>query len=223
MWAFAFEVSPDDTKSVVASLEKLLSLIDDTKSAVQQVEKINTDLYLDSFPIIEQIVSIDSLSHACNDIQKQLGQPHVLQGIRFCADLLNQFAPESKVDDDTLDQLRQTVETGINEVSKAEDIDPQLRAVLVDQLERVRQSIIDYRLFGIEAVLQAYQGAVGAIAAHQSLMGNNPSENSTVRRYVDAMNDVGEVIDSVDRVGKRSLNLSKTLSAIGKMLPTGRE
>jgi len=159
-WALSVGEDPNDYTACVKALSDVVLLIQQVEREIKALPNISHDLYTVQLGRLRTAI-INSNPNAT------LGQligaidAVVLQGLEFCADQLDRTSSETKLSEGELATLKSQIEQLIESVTKA-DVDPAFRTFLVVRLEELRSAIVAYRLFGIEPLRKAVEGAVGA-------------------------------------------------------------
>ncbi len=213
MWCVAFGIGGDDHLLLYKCMRDLWVLIGRCKSEVLAVQDINHELYLESFVAIEEIAAQGNLDSNSNQIRKKLAEKATLQGLRFCADAIDQRFGEVDLSQQEISDLLADVNVLIETVLHAEHIPGVLQRELALQLEGVRYAIMTYRLNGTEGIAGSMNQIYGTLVRHESEYEDLKSGSPTVAEQLDnVMNKAEKAIAKGERV--KSL-----LGRAGRLLP----
>ena len=160
-WAEVFDVKPTDMRSIYALLVELMDLVDRAKKSVQQLPGVNHDLYLRWIPNVEHVLTYSQLSVKWAELQRNLDDTTMNQ-LEFCSELLSRRTGEKVISDEDLSKLQMEVETLLDKVLSA-NLPEELKDVLIEKLEEIRQAILAYRVRGNEGLRRALGSSLGAM------------------------------------------------------------
>src|SRR5689334_11826717 len=72
VWATVFDVSPDDTGSILKMLADLIDLAHETKAAIRKLDDIDHKLHLRPFKNIEKLLSHLNMESAWEPLKNQI-------------------------------------------------------------------------------------------------------------------------------------------------------
>ncbi|WP_280494869.1 hypothetical protein [Nocardia farcinica] len=86
--------------------------------------------------------------------------------LQACSPILSRARIEPRIEQETLDSLRQSVNEFYEEVIAATALPPELLSFLLDQLDLIRRALREYAVRGAEALNEALDQSVGALWRH---------------------------------------------------------
>jgi len=134
------------------------------------------ELYLESLPYIKKNFEIVHFAQQWQQFKGPNFRDVDLKTLLFCADRLSQRRPEKTLASEVLQKLLDGVTELYEEVSEA-DVEQELKAVLLDQLQKIRQAINDYAVRGIDGLREA------AADALLTAIGNRASLQHEAERF----------------------------------------
>ncbi len=97
----------------------------------------------------------------------------------------------------------------------------ELKYILFEQLDDLRRSIRDYKLFGVDALVEGYKSSLGMVAAHGGLIDESTKTSPGMMDYIDRVNELGEAIDKVEATGGRLMRIAGFTKRVGDILKIG--
>jgi hypothetical protein len=182
----------------VKALSDVVLLIGQVERDIRALPNVTHELYTAQLGRLRSAIINSNpngpLGHLVGNID-----PVMLQGLDFCADQLDRASSEKKLTDSELDALRSQVEQLIDSVIKA-DLDPAFCSYLSVRLEELRSALITYRLFGIEPLGKAVEGALGAfVMAHKEA--NTERHRKTAMNFLKDIGAIQNVINGAVALG----------------------
>jgi hypothetical protein len=176
VWGTIFGVDPSDTPRVLSLVIQLMDLVGDTRECIEAMENIDKETYLKPIQDVEKAFSVANLDAPWSHFKGHISDSTML-GLAFCSDTLSRAAREEVVDQAALDELKADVEAMIDDILKL-DIEPTLRAVILDHLESIRRAIVEYRIRGTKGLRQALDSGIGSLLRHRDEL--KKSDNQTL-------------------------------------------
>ncbi len=203
VWAKVLNVDANDvfvTKAVV----ELYSLSNEIQSLIKMNEDLNHELYLKSFSTIERAFFPLNLSTSWTHV-KQFLNDEALTRLQFCAEQLSQYYAEDTLSEEDLKQIIEKIES-LFEVVYSSTIPDVLRLSILEEVERLRYSIIMYRIKGAKGLKEALQGTIGSVVANQEEL------KAASATAPDVLKRLGELIDKLDSFTARALKVKTMLT-----------
>jgi hypothetical protein len=165
VWASVFSVPEKDTGTILRMLAELIQLAHETKTRIESLDDIDQNLYLRPFNKIERLLSQINLDAGWKHWKTQIDEP-TIYGLQFCSDKLNRVTNYTKIENTEIDEIKKSLSELTDLVLKS-DLDPFLKQLLVRNLESLRQSLIAYKLKGIDGIQQEIELNLGSIVLHK--------------------------------------------------------
>ncbi len=203
VWATVLDVEENDvivTKAVV----ELYSLSNEIQSLIKMNVQLNHELYLKSFNRINQSFFPLNLGGSWKSVKGHLTE-ECLTRLQFCAQELSTFYTEDTLSEKDLKEIIENTEALFESVYVS-SLPDGLRLSLLEDVERLRNSIAMYRIKGAKGLKEALQGTIGAVVANQEELKETSEQNP------DVIKRLGELIDKLDSFTSRALKLKKMLT-----------
>lgn len=155
----------------IFELNKLVSEVEDT---IKKVPNTNHDRFLKPFPRVRRVVSPAMLSDDFKGILSELSESDMTI-LEFCSELLGNYFPEKIADEALLKELIEEIASQFEKIESS-DLPEELRKLLLDLLETMRQAIYEYRIRGIERLREALEKIVGIYVVNKATMENQDNE-----------------------------------------------
>ena len=203
VWATVLDLEENDvivTKAVV----ELYSLSNEIQSLIKMNDQLNHELYLKSFNRINQSFFPLNLGADWKSVKGHLTEESLTR-LQFCAQELSTFYTEDTLSDEDLKEIIDKTEALFESVY-ASSLPDTLRLSLLEEVERLRNAIVMYRIKGAKGLKEALQGTIGAVVANQQDLKDTSEQNP------DVIKRLGELIDKLDSFTSRALKLKKMLT-----------
>jgi len=203
VWATVLDVEENDvivTKAVV----ELYTLSNEIQSLIKMNNNLNHDLYLKSFNRINNAFFPLNLGADWKPVKGHLTEESLTR-LQFCAEELSMFYTEDTLSEEDLKEIIEKTEELFSAVY-ASSLPDALRLSLLEEVERLRNSISMYRIKGAKGLKEALQGTIGAVVANQQDLKDSSKDNP------DVLKRLGELIDKLDSFTARALKLKKMLT-----------
>ncbi|MBF6238245.1 hypothetical protein IU474_14390 [Nocardia otitidiscaviarum] len=99
--------------------------------------------------------------------------------LRFCSSVLSRAKLEARVTEEQLHQLAQQVDELHMEVVEATAVPLELRTFLLEQLDRVRIALREYRIRGAEALRDVIERVVGSCVVRADITSTDDEESAS--------------------------------------------
>ncbi|WP_280551642.1 hypothetical protein [Halomonas sp. 25-S5] len=203
VWATVLDIEQDEV-TVTKAVVELYSLSNEIQSLIKMNNQLNHELYLKSFNQINRAFFPLNLGASWNSVKTHLTD-EALTRLQFCAEQLSTFYTEDTLSEEDLAEIVKKTEALFEAVfnSSLPDV---LRLSLLEEVERLRNSISMYRIKGAKGLKEALQGTVGAVLANQDELKDAAAQNPEVLRRL------GELIDKLDSFTARALKLKRMVT-----------
>lgn len=150
-WARVFEVDASDGALVYSNLVRLNDTLADIERDIR-LQEVDHDIYLQYFPKIRTLLSHPNLQTHLNQHSPLLGE-EVLTTLQFCSEKLSKTAPEGLISAEDLALITEQVKKLGDQLASSQ-LNKQLKAVLLDLVESMRQAIAEFRVRGPKGLRQ---------------------------------------------------------------------
>ncbi|UQI39303.1 hypothetical protein [Vreelandella venusta] len=172
-----FDVEGQDTESLLRLLADLIMLSQQTKSRIKALNDISHDIYLEPFPKIEKLLSTLNLDASWKPYRELLNEP-TLYGLKFCSDKLSRIDGIETIDKSEIEAIQARLASLVDEILNSE-IDPDVKELLLRNLEGLRQSLIAYRVRGLEGIEREVEAGLGSVLVNKSKIEKSASKGKT--------------------------------------------
>ena len=197
-WIRAFSL---DALGFLQKLHELMFIVESCEQVVRQEQATNQDLYLKQITKAKKGLSLLSIiSGSWGDFLAILDD-NFMVSLLLLSDIVSTRSGEEVISQEELASLQSDVEDLINKVVDS-DIDADVKSVLRDGIEAVRQAILNYRIFGAEGIRQALDRNVGLVFRYGEDF-KNASENEgkqVISDYFDLLKKVDIVISTASKI-----------------------
>ena len=216
-WCQAFKLKGDDAVGLARAVADVFGLISETRRQLQSIPDIDHGLYMQSFPPIKRLLSLDNIGQTWNPIRSELQQPHILQGLRFCAAALKQSCAEPVLDSEALSSLLKAVSDAIESITIDDTIPSNLRALLLEHLQAIQSAIGSYRIYGASALKHAIERAIGGLIAHRQLVLGQESSDP-IQRFCSVLDKGSQLLQKAGAFAKHGFFLASVAVNTAKLL-----
>lgn len=191
VWAETFGLEPSATADILFLIGKMIELARDAKQSINGLDNIDHEIYIKPFHNIEKAFSFANIEDHWDNISRHLDEATMV-GLSFCADVLSRTSGEQIIDQETLNDLMEQVENLTHEIMDSE-IPPDLKAVLIDNLEEIRRAILEYRIRGVDGLKRALEGSLGAVIRHRPQIVKQKGKKP-VARFLEILSKLDQVV-----------------------------
>ena len=180
-----FDVGSKDTESLLRLLADLIMLSQQTKSRIKSLDDISHEIYLKPFDNIEKILSTLNLDASWKSYRDLLSEP-TLYGLKFCSDKLSRIDLIETIDKSEVEAIQTQLASLVDEILNSE-IDPYVKELLLRNLEGLRQSLIAYRVRGLEGIEREVEAGLGSLLVNKSTIQHAAPEGkagSLLKAYI---------------------------------------
>ncbi|SDU62652.1 hypothetical protein [Desulfobacula phenolica] len=203
VWAEAVGLENDDmivTKGVVA----LYTLSQEIQSLIKMNESLNHDLYLSSFNRIDKTFFPLILNAEWKTAKGHLTD-EAMTRLQFCAEELTKFYSEESLEEEDLQDIIEITDNLFDALNQSSFSDI-LRLTLLEEVQKVRNAIVIYKIKGAKGLKEALQGTIGAVVVSQEDLKMESEQNKEV------IQKIGQLIDKLDAFTSRALKLKRMLT-----------
>jgi hypothetical protein len=202
VWASLFDLPSPNEITVVRCLVAMAECIDETKRLLGTRQGINLALYTSEFSSIEEAIAPGALRNTRQQVLTPHLQPTVLTRLEFCAEELTRFYVEEPIQPEDLVAIQSAVEELFKQVFES-GIDPLLRIVLLEELEKLRAALVTYRIRGAKGLADAGRSLVGTLATQgKSLAAATKEAGPLLSRFAQIVQQVSDITTSAMSIYK---------------------
>lgn len=209
VWASVFEIPENDSGSLLLMLAELIRLSDQTKKQLTEIDDIDHQLFLKPFVNVERILSTLNLEASWHP-SKQLLDDVTIYGLNICSDKLSRVHQATSLSAEDFDKIKSMLEQLSDEVL-ASDFEPPLKEIFIRNLEGLRQSLLLYKINGIDGIEQQIQLNIGTLMFNKEKIksSNVGSNEGIVNNYFGLLEFINKTLDTarqVDRLAGNSIS-----------------
>ena len=209
VWAEVFGVAEDDTSTILKMLAELIQLTHSTKGKIENLNDIDHELYLRPFSKIERILSQINLDAGWKHWKNQIDEP-TIYGLQFCSDKLNRITNYTKIPNEEIDAIKQSLSDLTDQILKSE-LDISLKELLIRNLESLRQALISFKIKGIDGIQQELELNLGSIILHKEEIKAKSNESnesilwSSYFKFLEGLNKTISVAKNIKELGGKEI------------------
>ncbi|WP_417553394.1 hypothetical protein [Marinomonas fungiae] len=181
-----FDIESRDTESLLRLVADLIMLSQQAKSRIHSLDDITHDIFLEPFPKIEKLLSTLNLDASWKPYRELLSDPTTLYGLKFCSDKLSRIDCIENIDKSEIEAIQAKLASLVDDILNSE-IDPDVKELLLRNLEGLRQSLIAYRVRGLEGIEREVEAGLGSILVNKSKIEKTVSKGkngSLLKSYI---------------------------------------
>lgn len=188
-----------DVPLLLQRLGVVLRLPKEVRTAVSAIPDLNYNRYLGTMDRIETVLSVN-LAGRWDQVSGQLTD-EALARLEFCDELLSRQSRERRVAGDELTTIAADIAQLIEDTLNANDLDSQLREVIVRRLRDLQRAIDEYRISGPEGLRRMMDAAVGALITDPDvrMKANEATNHRVVKGFVAVVLSIGGVLGAVNQ------------------------
>lgn len=177
VWAKVFLYNTYSIFDIYRGLTKLNDLADEVENCIKKTDRIDRNLHLKPLGTIRNLIKVTNLDVMWPSLRKYL-TPELFTSLEFTDDVLSREWSDDLIDQSELNDLLDEINTLLYDILGS-SLDEMLKRVLVDNLEKLRKVIIDYKISGNSALYQTFEETMGIIIINQ----NQFSDEEEVSRF----------------------------------------
>ncbi|ELN6908204.1 hypothetical protein [Vibrio parahaemolyticus] len=212
VWASVFNIPENDSGSLLLMLAELIRLSDQTKKQLTAIDDIDHQLFLKPFTNVERILSTLNLEAPWQP-SKQLLDEVTIYGLNICSDKLSRVNQTTSLNDDDFDKIKSMLEQLTDEVLNS-DLESPLQEIFIRNLEGLRQSLLLYKINGIDGIEQQIQLNIGTLMFNkENIKASNVGHSEgVITNYFGLLEFINKTLDTARQVDRLTGN------SISKML-----
>jgi len=160
----ALQIENEDLGQLLKMLGMLSDQCDDVEVLLANVANPTySEKYRESQQGIKRCFEIENIAGPWDTFQANFVRPELLMALTFCAIALDERHRERTLPAEDLQKWLANV-TKLYDKAKKADLDYELKTLILNSLDRIRNAILDYRIRGIRAVREAIMETVGSVS-----------------------------------------------------------
>lgn len=213
VWAEIFGLEENDTSTILRMIADLIQLTYKTKSQIQSLEDIDHSLYLKPFIKIEKMLSQINLEAQWQSWQQQIDEP-TIYGLQFCSDKLNREERITAIKHTEIDKIKKSLTNLSDSISNSE-LESSLKLLLLRNLESLRQSLIAYKIKGIDGIATEIELNLGSLVLNKEKIVNAAKDDESkgfFKKYLNFLGGVNKTISTAKNLDELTgNNMSKLI------------
>ncbi|GAD78594.1 hypothetical protein [Vibrio ezurae] len=212
VWASVFDIPESDSGSLLLMLAELIRLSDQTKKQLTEIDDIDHQLFLKPFVNVERMLSTLNLETSWHS-SKHLLDDVTIYGLNICSDKLSRVHQATSLNAEDFDKIKSMLEQLSDEVLTS-DLDTPLKEIFIRNLEGLRQSLLLYKINGIDGIEQQIQLNIGTLIFNkEKIKSSNAVINEGIlNNYFGLLEFINKTLDTARQVDRLAGNpISKLL------------
>lgn len=208
VFAEVFKIDPNDKASILQIYAELFNMATEGKKKIQQININKHDKYLKSLDnVIEGLSKID-LNDSLRGMMhfKNYFNNDVLIPLEYCAEFLSNYSIEKIVNDEEINFLLEEIDELIKQIFEME-IEKDLKNICIYSLENIRESIINYKLFGNDGLIKNMESSLGSLMLNK-YKAKSDSDKNLFNKIYNVINKINMILTS----GNKSIDLIETFT-----------
>jgi hypothetical protein len=205
----ALGVVETDNVALIRALLWAIELVDEVEYLIKGLPDRNHDLYLHAMPNVRNFLVGCTINQGFEQYKTQHLRPEWISPVMFCAEALGRLRNEEAASAEDLARLTTEVDELYQSVFES-SLPPDLKSLILEQLETIRRSVHEYRIKGIYVLRRALATTVGEVVLHgdEIRQAREGASGQIIERFM-------KVISILDKIVSVS---TKTKSLFGPLL-----
>lgn len=191
-WSQVFEIDPNDTSALMASMNSTLNLFLVTKDYIQQNKRLNNERNINFLNTIEIALSTINFEGSMDKFQKNINNEtltalfYIGESMSLIYDL-NETQINGEEISDLINEIDKLVES-ITSSTLPEDV----KSLLFKNLDSIRSSLISYKISGADGMKTALEQTIGSLFINNELITPVAQDENVkgIFNIIDKMNTV---------------------------------
>ena len=212
-WIRAYSL---DELGFLQKLHELMFIVDSCEQVIGQEQAINQGLYLKQITEVKRALSLLSMNSGSWGDFLAILNDNFMVSLLLMSENISFHGGEEVIPGEELASLQSDIEDLVNKVVDS-DIDADIKSVLLEGLEAVRQAILNYRVSGAEGIRNAVDRNIGSYARHKEEF-DRASENEgkeVIYDYKRFINEVNAIISTVLKFRQLTEPAAQVLPMLG--------
>lgn len=190
-------INDDDWGRVTSALNVLYRAVLDIEEDIREREPEDHHVFLAEFGTLKKIFSPENLT---SDFAQQasLIKGELLANLRHCARAMDK---EQEIEEDELKSLYDNA-SALFELVMTTKMPRKLRRLLLSLIDKVRQAVAHFRIFGAKGLDDALTSLVGGLIVHQNEIVAIDNRNIIIKGFDNLWKQLATVAKRIDDVQK---------------------
>lgn len=187
-------IKPEETSqhNLFKIMLRLNGLLKKAHESVENLESPHKELYLEPFKNFHIILSSVNLNQPIANFKNILNDVN-LKGLEFCSAKLSEGITEHQIAEADLKDIQALIENLIKDLLDSKTLDKNLKQIIVTRLKDLLVVIINYRLFGNDAIQEEFELIMGTVFVRQNQFREN-ADNKDVNRLWKILGKISTVL-----------------------------
>lgn len=194
---------------VTRAVVDLYLLSEEVQTLISMIPEINAELYLASFIQLSKAFFPLNLHNNIQHTKAKLTEESLTR-LQFCADALGKSYAEDSIDEESLNQIIELTNM-LYEQIRLSTMPDKLKLALLEELEKIKRSIVVYSIKGAKGLKESLQSLLGMVVTNQEEL--KKIEDKGI------LQNVGELIEKIDSISSVALKVKSISQKIGLLLP----
>lgn len=209
-YAKVFGLSNGNTVEIVHRLFQIHRLFDEVLLIMRSISDFDEELYLNPLSNLRFAVPLHNIETEWGKCAPHLSDAH-MTALAFVAHELSRRPSEGSVNSEDLNQLLTEIDELYKDVMES-SLDPDLKLLILERLEAIRQAIHEYRIRGIKRLREELAASIGTLIVNEDLIKQSGNKEE-VQRF-------GKIINNLATYVSLASNVMKIAETVIKYFPT---
>jgi hypothetical protein len=211
IWSSVFGVDSDSTL-LIRRLVQLTEEMDEATERLKQLENFTLALHLPQLQSLRHALSPTHLNSNWEHVARFLSESSMLS-LASAADWLAHHDPDGEINKSDLDALQREIEELVRVVLDSKS-DIVFRQFVLEQLEKIRSAILEYRIRGPVALREALEYTTGALVLNHTLVKEQADrkDGSILRRFEKVVSTTHTLVTTIAKFHQLAEPLIRLLS-----------
>lgn len=188
-------------------------LIDDVCRLIEADNAIeNKAIYLAwKSPLLQLLNTTSLLDNGPKFNNKFNKESIIMHTLTFCSEALSKSFGTEDIEEESINKLSELVEQ-LHQISKEEVKNPQLRIIILELIESIRETIRLYEIRGIQGIQEALERLAGSMLFHQKLFESEAERTpKTLEKILNILKHGYETLKTAGAIGCALENSEKLI------------
>jgi hypothetical protein len=219
VWAKVLNLDPYKTADVHFKLVDLQILIRNTRNYIKSLETHKTEKYLEALDNIQSaLLNNNLLQSLWGNVKSQISKETIYL-IDACEDFLTlQGKTLREISPAELEELQQQIRTLLDEIINT-DIDQETKQFLINELKKIEDAILNYRVRGSSGIVEVSEQSIGRIVVKWPHIPEPAREFAG--KFITFLSENITKINAAMSVAEKLYHLPEVVKDFTKLLPPG--
>jgi hypothetical protein len=206
-WADAFGVPRDNLMLIYTSLVDLSKLVKIAKLTIEELDDVNKEYYLKPIHVVETILANPNLEQQWGPSKGQLDDVTML-AFQMASNTMSIGVKNEIISEEKLGNIQKEVEKIIEKIIPEDIGSKDLKMLLINHLEIIRRSIINYRITGADGLKEAIANSIGLLFIEKENIkeniGNHEKRRIIWKEFLDILANLSQLASLGIQIGQLS-------------------